>query len=386
MDSNPASSWQDSGYGSQPASPVGQPAKISQKPCHSATDTCDNSRGRLLKELQTYGDIFEFDKPVDDSVISRFQRIQTQIEIPLLNYIHKKRPNKKYSPIAAKVVKKFVNKDNFRALSRPQDQDLPLFDVYVTYLGAPIIVHLPSGADKTITLEDEDSDDWEPVTISMPKHKASPFDISGDSSSSTSSDVSDSDASSSSSDDAISRKTASIYATRKNKLESSHTQKPWMDPALRPLGYISEYSLRPGLPCIKSRYGNPQPYYDWALLDMHEYRRNEIPLRTRGWFHGIFWPEEIDITAPRKISNNRPVFVITGSEGRMRGSLSTLPSRVLLGKSQVFVNAFLLNADNVIKDGDSGSWVVDQETRQVYGYVVATDAFGDAYVDTTSRP
>lgn len=33
-----------------------------------------------------------------------------------------------------------------------------------------------------------------------------------------------------------------------------------------------------------------------------------------------------------------------------------------------------------MKSGDSGSWVVDASTYEVYGHVVATDAFGEAYV------
>jgi hypothetical protein len=33
-----------------------------------------------------------------------------------------------------------------------------------------------------------------------------------------------------------------------------------------------------------------------------------------------------------------------------------------------------------LKPGDCGSWVVDPSTRSVYGHVVASDAFGDAYV------
>ena len=30
--------------------------------------------------------------------------------------------------------------------------------------------------------------------------------------------------------------------------------------------------------------------------------------------------------------------------------------------------------------GDCGSWVVDSHTHEVYGHVVASDAFGEAYV------
>ncbi|KAK5989223.1 hypothetical protein PT974_10725 [Cladobotryum mycophilum] len=54
---------------------------------------------------------------------------------------------------------------------------------------------------------------------------------------------------------------------------------------------------------------------------------------------------------------------------------------MLLGPGQAFVDSFLLTPDgDTITDGDSGSWVVDPETGNVYGHVVATDPFGDAYV------
>lgn len=33
-----------------------------------------------------------------------------------------------------------------------------------------------------------------------------------------------------------------------------------------------------------------------------------------------------------------------------------------------------------ICQGDSGSWVIDRRTLEVYGHVIASDKFGDAYV------
>ncbi|PHH59994.1 hypothetical protein CDD81_2228 [Ophiocordyceps australis] len=53
---------------------------------------------------------------------------------------------------------------------------------------------------------------------------------------------------------------------------------------------------------------------------------------------------------------------------------------VLFGPGQRFIYAFVLNADDEIINGDSGSWVIDEISWKVYGYVVASDAFGDTYV------
>jgi hypothetical protein len=35
---------------------------------------------------------------------------------------------------------------------------------------------------------------------------------------------------------------------------------------------------------------------------------------------------------------------------------------------------------DTIRDGDSGSWVVNESTLEVIGHIVATDELGDAYV------
>lgn len=39
----------------------------------------------------------------------------------------------------------------------------------------------------------------------------------------------------------------------------------------------------------------------------------------------------------------------------------------------------------IVSDGDSGSWVIDPATFEVYGHVVATDMLGDAYVIPLDR-
>lgn len=48
-----------------------------------------------------------------------------------------------------------------------------------------------------------------------------------------------------------------------------------------------------------------------------------------------------------------------------------------------FDNLYYSNKADIeteILDGDSGSWVVDETTGEVYGHLVASDMFGDGYV------
>ncbi|KAK3395006.1 hypothetical protein B0H63DRAFT_462535 [Podospora didyma] len=73
------------------------------------------------------------------------------------------------------------------------------------------------------------------------------------------------------------------------------------------------------------------------------------------------------------------------SAAAMLGELSHLPGGIMLDSDQGFVDAYLLTLDErddpiSVQDGDSGSWVVNPISMEVYGHVVATDCTGDAYV------
>ncbi|RSM05634.1 hypothetical protein CEP52_006175 [Fusarium oligoseptatum] len=81
------------------------------------------------------------------------------------------------------------------------------------------------------------------------------------------------------------------------------------------------------------------------------------------------------------MSESRTVQIITGS-GLKRATLAPCLSRVLLKPGTSFVWAFTveLQANSDIRLGDSGSWVVDPLTLEVYGHLVATDVLLGAYV------
>ncbi|KAH6838496.1 hypothetical protein B0I37DRAFT_316697 [Chaetomium sp. MPI-CAGE-AT-0009] len=71
-----------------------------------------------------------------------------------------------------------------------------------------------------------------------------------------------------------------------------------------------------------------------------------------------------------------------GGGGTMLGVLSHVPGGIMLDAAHGFVDAYLLVLDEgqELQDGDSGSWVVNPVSMEVYGHVVATDVTGDAYV------
>ncbi|KAF3075898.1 hypothetical protein CFAM422_001630 [Trichoderma lentiforme] len=164
----------------------------------------------------------------------------------------------------------------------------------------------------------------------------------------------------------------------------------WAADELSKIGSILKDLPRSQSAATDTKNDEPEVYYDWALIDMISYKPNLI--RPRKMSHdeaqegGVFSSRDhelvISASPSRNYGKRQPVVLVSGSEGLKRGSLSALPSRLLLGPGKVFVDALILNLDSnkQILDGDSGSWVVNEKTLEVYGYVVAADAFGGGYI------
>ncbi|RYO90998.1 hypothetical protein DL766_000466 [Monosporascus sp. MC13-8B] len=74
--------------------------------------------------------------------------------------------------------------------------------------------------------------------------------------------------------------------------------------------------------------------------------------------------------------------VVISYRGLQRGTLTANKSSILLRPGTSFVEAldFVPDAKSKLQPGDSGAWVVDELTGEVYGHVVSADAFGEAYV------
>ncbi|KAM4066117.1 hypothetical protein HRG_000266 [Hirsutella rhossiliensis] len=353
----------DPGYGSQYGSPDAQSSKPPQS-------TINESKGRPL--LAPLAHLAEFDKAVDDATLSRFQDVHRQIEHPLLNYVRRKRPREKYRPMAvrlmvlgsseetakpcivilcsgqqAKVVRKFFYKDSVGALCRPADEGLPLFEVFV--IGRPLEMKW-AGDDINVLL---------PI-------------IQGES------HVSFSTLSYSLGEDEIGQ-------AEKLQLSSTDTDGPWTSPELSKVGSIAQGTLLPGRSIAAN--SESKGYYDWALIDMLSYRPNRVQPRQssspKACDDGILRSRDLVMAVPSGSAHKRQsVLVLTASEGPKRGSLSALSSKVLLSPGRVSVNALVVNLDNSkqIVDGDSGSWVVNEKTLEVYGYIVASDPFGGGHI------
>ncbi|XHG03929.1 hypothetical protein AWENTII_007214 [Aspergillus wentii] len=78
--------------------------------------------------------------------------------------------------------------------------------------------------------------------------------------------------------------------------------------------------------------------------------------------------------------DNKVVLVIT-SRGFLKGELMTAPSWIRLPQATKSQKIYLLRLNSHINSGDSGSWVVDESSGELYGHIVAGDAGTDtAYI------
>lgn len=138
------------------------------------------------------------------------------------------------------------------------------------------------------------------------------------------------------------------------------------------------------------------PKYDWALFNIDDSQfkirpniihqagvhvTNPYPRRPArsGTGHSL-----TNAAPPESFPSTQPIEVVLlgGGSKRMLGHLSHLPGGIMLSADYGFVDAYLLILDEglALEDGDSGSWVVNPISLEVYGHVVATDLTGDAYV------
>ncbi|KAM5348998.1 hypothetical protein ACJ41O_008821 [Fusarium nematophilum] len=380
----------------------------------------------------------EFDKPVDEATIARFSHLCSQVEKPLLSYVRSETRWRKYRPIAirmmilgqtledakpcivvlcmehlSKKVRKFFDNDSIKALCQPNDETLSPFEVYVvgqspetkqgdedvavfaplpkfelsiveTYCGLPILVEQLSGTRRCTfgglikvnrstypwiygltvghILFDEDYDSVVGVESSDAGFAGNEdpdlFDSASDSSSCHSTE------------DSISSQPMVV---------SAYTLRYWTR-----LGTI----LGRNSP---SRARSSKAYLDWSLIDLSGVRLDKPNLvQTREMPDGIADGDAGSVSKSlvmpgspfQCVGKRQPVLVLSGSEGLKRGSLSGLPSRLILGPGKNFVDTLIVDLEDGkrIVDGDSGSWVANVETLEVYGYVVAADAFGGGYV------
>ncbi|KAI9794814.1 MAG: hypothetical protein M1816_002942 [Peltula sp. TS41687] len=132
----------------------------------------------------------------------------------------------------------------------------------------------------------------------------------------------------------------------------------------------------------------PSTHYnlDWTLFtidDPKHYRPNllvELADDTSR-YHNVGHLGTLS-SSERQIQSGQEVVVLSGTGGNKKGSISIRNSFLMLAPGKRFVDTYdlTLTDGSKLSAGDSGSWVVDQKSFEVYGHVVATDAFGEALV------
>ena len=149
------------------------------------------------------------------------------------------------------------------------------------------------------------------------------------------------------------------------------------------LGHISSVSHQPA-----SKHD-----LDWALIKLQDpslYRPNLLVFPESTYEFGV---SARLIEGPRRLTRatrSRDVLLLSGMAGLKHGKLATSFGYLMIGPVKQFNEVYNVSMSDgsVIDAGDCGSWVVDSVTHEVYGHVVASDAFGDAYViplDNTFR-
>ncbi|KAH9884849.1 hypothetical protein F4778DRAFT_799423 [Xylariomycetidae sp. FL2044] len=111
--------------------------------------------------------------------------------------------------------------------------------------------------------------------------------------------------------------------------------------------------------------------HDWTIFETSILEINRIPLGSQALLR-------LSTTKPGQ-TGSRSVWLVKSSGGYPSGQLLAWSAHLLLGHSGIFVETYLIKVDGMC-DGDCGSWVVDSDTYEVYGHLVATDIFGKGYV------
>lgn len=394
----------DSGYVTQSTSLDSKPHEpVSPKSTDVENNPCSGPFGPT-----SLANLTEFDKSVDSYTLNRFSLVQEQIEKPLLDYICRKTPRRRYRPIAlrlmvlgwsedtakpcivvlcpeeqSKRVRKFFDKSHVIALCRPEDDTAPSFDVFVrgrapetkhgdedvdifipivegcegytdeTYCGQPIIIQGDLSIARRCTfggIISTVSWDGERRLYGLTVGHV----LLDDSDNDLALDDWDFQLSDSESEDELGpEETESLSAIHDSQLasEGNHGSfASWASSKMSKIGCISKESL--GQIVTPSMMGEDAGgYYDWALIEMKQHKPNQI--RPRKLPNGEIQGEDIksgDLLMPsaQPCGNGKrqSVTLLSGSGGLKRGYLSPLPSRLLLGPGHAFVDTLILNLDD----------------------------------------
>jgi hypothetical protein len=88
-------------------------------------------------------------------------------------------------------------------------------------------------------------------------------------------------------------------------------------------------------------------------------------------------PTHVITTGPR----DTEIITYTASGGLMTGTLYGTPSYTRLPNSKTFQEVYTVRFNGCLAKGDCGSWVIDAETRGLYGHIIAgCERTGTAYI------
>ena len=124
---------------------------------------------------------------------------------------------------------------------------------------------------------------------------------------------------------------------------------------------------------------------DWALIKFQDptlYRPNLLIFPEHTYEFGVSARLREGPRRLTRATRSRDVLLLSGMAGLKRGKLATSFGYLMIGPMKQFNEIYNVSMSDgsVLDAGDCGSWVVDSVTHEVYGHVVASDAFGDAYV------
>ncbi|KAI0418852.1 hypothetical protein F5X98DRAFT_94785 [Xylaria grammica] len=141
------------------------------------------------------------------------------------------------------------------------------------------------------------------------------------------------------------------------------------------IGSITEHSLQSTSPTN----------HDWALVELHPGQTffNLVAIPCPSKPDNLAYSSALTFTPLRSTPIQSLVnVIIPTSRGNQRGTLTSSTSSLLVAPGREFVETHDVVLDDgfSLQPGDSGSWVIREETGEVYGHVVSIDMFGEAYV------
>ncbi|WQF80251.1 hypothetical protein CDEST_05265 [Colletotrichum destructivum] len=146
---------------------------------------------------------------------------------------------------------------------------------------------------------------------------------------------------------------------------------------------MSNPSIGRVLESKSSSFDNTSLAHDWALIELNGFYKLGANAFGSLGPRGLCYERLLTNQVGRLLPGDSQVEVetILGGGIPKPGVLSNTPTRILMEFADSFTQSYVLTLnEGEVAEGDSGAWVVGSSIVDVFGHVVATDMFGDAYV------